>query len=183
MWHPQPCESYISIHAPRTGSDITPCTRIVQSTISIHAPRTGSDGWVEDMYAYGRISIHAPRTGSDAYLCTPHGEEGNFNPRSPHGERQGAVRAAAEWRYFNPRSPHGERRSNRSRYADNSHFNPRSPHGERRTRFKPPATVPISIHAPRTGSDVCKPFSTPNLRIFQSTLPARGATTASENPE
>ena len=126
----------ISIHAPRTGSDVRrqPLRRILG--ISIHAPRTGSDGWVEDMYAYGRISIHAPRTGSDAYLCTPHGEEGNFNPRSPHGERQGAVRAAAEWRYFNPRSPHGERPD---WYA-----------------MMRPARM-ISIHAPRTGSDNRKP--------------------------
>ena len=148
----------ISIHAPRTGSDVRrqPLRRILG--ISIHAPRTGSDGWVEDMYAYGRISIHAPRTGSDAYLCTPHGEEGNFNPRSPHGERQGAVRAAAEWRYFNPRSPHGERpdwyammrparmisihaprtgsdETLSTMQRDKTDFNPRSPHGERRICF------------------------------------------------
>ena len=34
----------ISIHAPRTGSDITPCDSKQQANISIHAPRTGSDG-------------------------------------------------------------------------------------------------------------------------------------------
>ena len=82
--------AYISIHAPRTGSDTgttstkhTACT--FQSTlpargateisalapsdreISIHAPRTGSD-WDDINKAYSvYISIHAPRTGSD--LC------------------------------------------------------------------------------------------------------------------
>ena len=78
----------ISIHAPRTGSDIRyyrtmPKYWQFQSTlpargatsigclsnlvmgISIHAPRTGSD--ITNLYGEGehRISIHAPRTGSD----------------------------------------------------------------------------------------------------------------------
>ncbi len=78
----------ISIHAPRTGSDMAKRgesrgRHAFQSTlpargatdaareadeiarISIHAPRTGSD-WGENpsaLFAY--ISIHAPRTGSD----------------------------------------------------------------------------------------------------------------------
>ena len=58
---------YISIHAPRGGSDCnmyknTPCFGI-----SIHAPRGGSD--LTDNaknYAAGCISIHAPRGGSDS---------------------------------------------------------------------------------------------------------------------
>ena len=83
-------------------------------------------------------------------------DPGNFNPRSPHGERRqieetsdklnefqstlparGATLAITmrTFRacYFNPRSPHGERRT--PRRADPcgwSNFNPRSPHGERR---------------------------------------------------
>ena len=57
--------------------------------------------------------------------------------------------------YFNPRSPHGERRHGplaRARRVE--HFNPRSPHGER-----PSALFGYEIEAK-----------------FQSTLPARGAT-------
>ena len=57
---------------------------------------------------------------------------GNFNPRSPHGERPVTVRWLRAVKDFNPRSPHGERR-------------PRDPHQLRLGR--------ISIHAPRTGSD------------------------------
>ena len=34
----------------------------------------------------------------------------------------------------------------------------------------------ISIHAPRTGSDVSSPTVAVTIRRFQSTLPARGAT-------
>ena len=81
----------ISLHAPRTGSDVRrqPLRRILG--ISIHAPRTGSDIAVDGKkYATGEfqstlpargatriyahltekkeISIHAPRTGSDKAL-------------------------------------------------------------------------------------------------------------------
>ena len=56
-------------------------------------------------------------------------------------------------------------------------FNPRSPHGERPGSASEWAqTAQISIHAPRTGSDARGSFNV-NIRIiFQSTLPARGAT-------
>ena len=60
----RPCD--ISIHAPRTGSDL--CTEILHGdkAISIHAPRTGSDGQLAtELGNVEAISIHAPRTGSD----------------------------------------------------------------------------------------------------------------------
>ena len=125
----------------------------------------------------------------------------DFNPRSPHGERplnaygitetkafqstlpaRGATGAGGAERlrhhgfqstlpargatcppsgrapvliYFNPRSPHGERRKERSGRKHHPHFNPRSPHGERRNRG-----VGCGLG---------------NV-LFQSTLPARGAT-------
>ncbi len=101
-----------------------------------------------------------------------------FNPRSPHGERRGQQRHEPPDADFNPRSPHGERRDLlHCRREPTGHFNPRSPHGERRKaenghekRRKFQSTLPargatfkgalagigsgISIHAPRTGSDV-----------------------------
>ncbi len=78
----------ISIHAPRTGSDVLlrltnrlhphfnprsphgerPCVRpshFFARCISIHAPRTGSDLAAASSAAVLLISIHAPRTGSD----------------------------------------------------------------------------------------------------------------------
>ena len=103
------------------------------------------------------ISIHAPRTGSDTstvvFICC----SSDFNPRSPHGERRPCLRGCPQCRpYFNPRSPHGERR-----------LLPR----------RAPPFPPISIHAPRTGSDCRPPVPVALQPVFQSTLPARGATT------
>ena len=56
--------------------------------------------------------------------------------------------------YFNPRSPHGERLCSVSSALEALDFNPRSPHGER------------LLHSARP----------PVVVIFQSTLPAWGAT-------
>ena len=58
------------------------------------------------------------------------------------------------------------------------YFNPRSLHGERRFIIvSPPADRHISIHAPCTGSDMMAQRGTGSRYRFQSTLPARGATT------
>ena len=104
----------------------------------------------------------------------------NFNPRSPHGERPRAFCTPSRRpAHFNPRSPHGERRSLQAVKRERQDFNPRSPHGERRlfsivfvgisafqstlpargaTRFSAlsGSQAKISIHAPRTGSDLVK---------------------------
>ena len=189
---------------------------------SIHAPRTGSDQMDSAERADYRISIHAPRTGSDLsrnafWICAK-----NFNPRSPHGERQtgsenhlrdttfqstlpargatganvGNMRTSKKFqstlpargatascsaesclpRYFNPRSPHGERPQNQAAGLRLGNFNPRSPHGERLTGsryFSFSAYFnPRSPHGERLRSE-----NNVNIRVlFQSTLPARGAT-------
>ena len=56
--------------------------------ISIHAPRTGSDDFLPAQLLHRIISIHAPRTGSDSISTVSSNTSTNFNPRSPHGERQ-----------------------------------------------------------------------------------------------
>ena len=104
----------ISIHAPRTGSDTVRDSHVrkirqFQSTlpargatlpiwfickaanISIHAPRTGSDDSTAKRYPHWYISIHAPRTGSDFKGALAGIGSGDFNPRSPHGERHNQV--------------------------------------------------------------------------------------------
>ena len=59
-----------------------------------------------------------------------------------------------------------------------THFNPRSPRGERPVIPADRRVVAlISIHAPREGSDRRRPRSAMGVVGFQSTLPARGATT------
>ena len=147
---------YISIHAPRTGSDMEHPNDDNSRRISIHAPRTGSDQqaraslgqlnvfqstlpargatgarWRSTMAVV--ISTHAPRTGSDVENAIYYKGYPDFNPRSPHGERPQASRA--------DRDCH-----------------------------------PISTHAPRTGSD--PDFCVNKFQVvrFQPTLPARGAT-------
>ena len=63
---------------------------------------------------------------------------------------------------FNPRSPHGERRPKPRKTPTIVYFNPRSPHGERPAR----------------------PFCRcSQIKRFQSTLPARGATAAYDRME
>ena len=55
--------------------------------ISIHAPRTGSDLLRPFIEHIPGISIHAPRTGSDIAWVNLYLAFNNFNPRSPYGER------------------------------------------------------------------------------------------------
>ena len=175
-------EADISIHAPRTGSDTTPGLSDAgkgrfQSTL----PARGATDAENPADFVELISIHAPRTGSDPSHSGKAPCALDFNPRSPHGERRRVPRRFRRAAHFNPRSPHGERPCRcQSRFTlllfqstlpargathwaaragcTPDDFNPRSPHGER-----PPGvrgsreTVPISIHAPRTGSDRERP--------------------------
>ena len=151
--------------------------------ISIHAPRTGSDARARRSKRPHAISIHAPRTGSDPADACRALDVYDFNPRSPHGERPCDKAQYRDFGHFNPRSPHGERQHTQEWACPRRYFNPRSPHGERRHRrnklLSPPA---ISIHAPRTGSDENAIPDITDVLAFQSTLPARGATTPPTSP-
>ena len=147
--------------------------------ISIHAPREGSDLQLPCRnFRIHQISIHAPREGSDAHSFFSGPESNNFNPRSPRGERRYTVvirgyagltfqstlpaRGATGWPRPSPVgatiSIHAPREGSdpieRGKAVFPDDFNPRSPRGERR----------ISILGLSNGSS------------FQSTLPARGAT-------
>ena len=194
----------ISIHAPRTGSDHLrrravlpadyfnprsphgerPCTLadVVRGTaISIHAPRTGSDEtgssrsreaakFQSTLPARGAtvrrdvpppcvaISIHAPRTGSDCAGAFSSSTRARFQSTLPaRGATTVSNLQPSTGCNFNPRSPHGERPCDcDGAEGDGCDFNPRSPHGERRN------------HTARTLRNL----------VFQSTLPARGATSA-----
>ena len=124
-------------------------------TISIHAPRTGSDLVRLGVMDALQISIHAPRTGSDGSVRRHFDVPADFNSRSPHGERHRPAFEICGAAHFNSRSPHGERRCPPSGRAPVLiYFNSRSPHGERqRPRRDVHHHQGISIHAPRTGSD------------------------------
>ena len=136
------------------GSDWCIYLKIPLIAISIHAPRMGSDGSIVHSCSLGRYfnprSPHGERPNASRASDT----EQNFNPRSPHGERRLSSMVSLLVFYFNPRSPHGERRGNTTFGASSGDFNPRSPHGERQPQF----------------------IIDSYIEIFQSTLPAWGAT-------
>ena len=168
----------ISIHAPREGSDFSHWTYSGRKDISIHAPREGSDGHQRAGYSPGKISIHAPREGSDSaapapveyaevfqstlpargatfYLQVLHFRNGDFNPRSPRGERlvaQGLFNDPDAISIHAPRE--GSDVSSSGGTSCRTYFNPRSPRGERHALVVQfPVEEMISIHAPREGSD------------------------------
>ena len=103
-----------------------------------------------------RISIHAPRTGSDLNFFSIFNSSSYFNPRSPHGERLLMALSTATMINISIHAP----RTGSDRY--------------RAGRYNPAER--ISIHAPRTGSDGITAALTTRSGLFQSTLPARGAT-------
>ena len=80
--------------------------------------------------------------------------------------------------HFNPRSPHGERRAGESRLRRADSISIHAPRTGSDVIYGYLGTIPvyISIHAPRTGSDGISPHCINRESIFQSTLPARGAT-------
>ena len=123
----------------------------------------------------------------------------NFNPRSPRGERQCACHPPRPAADFNPRSPRGERRALSGKLVTRCTFQstlpawgatPAAPqeHALRRISIHAPRVgsdtyevteferVTISIHAPRVGSDTILTNAAIRYTIFQSTLPAWGAT-------
>ena len=130
---------YISIHAPREGSDgyaeansgkrwkflstlpargaTTPPKRAARSrSISIHAPREGSDAGGNGGIPIKSISIHAPREGSDLDTQRERELAELFLSTLPArgattGCRPTFPRPGYFYPHFYPRSPRGERRN------------------------------------------------------------------------
>ena len=192
----------ISIHAPRTGSDVIARLCATLTQISIHAPRTGSDVQASGARIVRNISIHAPRTGSDTDATPSLTSPCNFNPRSPHGERPSHVpnknvrhrfqstlpaRGAtyilqdivdvSQISIHAPRTGSDPAASPLHRLPSN--FNPRSPHGERHYGFQRHGERCRNFN-PRSphGERQVLPLQVIASGAFQSTLPARGATPA-----
>ena len=192
----------ISIHAPRTGSDGAGLPNQPGHDISIHAPRTGSDDRQPLLRLDGRHfnprSPHGERRSTTSVMLLTlrfqstlpaRGATGidrgfisgiiYFNPRSPHGERLHSIANNSFLPYFNPRSPHGERPQPFTFFLPFDNFNPRSPHGERHAVGH---GVSVRGHFnPRSphGERLCSRRAIWWCCLFQSTLPARGATSRS----
>ena len=147
--------------------------------ISIHAPRMGSDPMPICLVSSQAIfQSTLPGWGATNAIRRPRAYVPYFNPRSPDGERHEITRFRPDITDFNPRSPDGERPSiTRPTGTRSCYFNPRSPDGERPACARPErGRHPISIHAPRMGSDTRIAFSNAAPIPFQSTLPGWGAT-------
>ena len=168
---------------------------IFQSTL----PARGATRAAQHQQKCNLISIHAPRTGSDCSGKSAHLPCCDFNPRSPHGERRTRFICSLPTQTI---SIHAPRTGSDPRDATHLHQHHISIHAPRTGSDSPDESRernrPISIHAPRTGSDgtrrsSCGSRSNFNPRsphgerrgtlafiigaaIFQSTLPARGAT-------
>ena len=72
---------------PVGGATFAQLDEVCYRWISIHAPRGGSDGRPPDSPGSHNISIHAPRGGSDDSGYPVWAQPTDFNPRSPWGER------------------------------------------------------------------------------------------------
>ena len=148
---------------------------LFQSTL----PARGATRYHSGLHSQRAISIHAPRTGSDTKSQGEKTPTEYFNPRSPHGERPYyPARIIWHWIFQSTLPARGATRSQRLSFASEgiSIHAPRT--GSDRLYNITFRCYCISIHAPRTGSDAM-PFRTSGKRwIFQSTLPARGATLA-----
>ena len=82
--------------------------------------------------------------------------------------------------YFNPRPPRGGRPKHGYQHICLFDFNPRPPRGGRLYCIQQKCGGKhISIHAPREGGDHSRGAGSRNAGEFQSTPPARGATTSS----
>ena len=193
----------ISIHAPREGrdrccGDIWIRELLFQSTrpargatrrdcpvdqfhpISIHAPREGRDVCIRTTLEVRKLfQSTRPARGATVYLPNLSLSDDDFNPRAPRGARPNECsQTARNYLDFNPRAPRGARLCLRLRIVImTSYFNPRAPRGARlRSSFPRLCTCYISIHAPREGRDAFLVRLLCRFDLFQSTRPARGAT-------
>ena len=175
---------FISIHAPRVGSDCTASRR------PLHP------GYFNPRSPCGERPSIAKLWSSVTY----------FNPRSPCGERPPPKERRNVPQHFNPRSPCGERLSGHQEALSLGVFQSTLPvWGATALYCTRDGGTMISIHAPRVGSDPVRPWThgqsvprfqstlpvwgatnrniySPSFTIFQSTLPVWGATCAGRSP-
>ena len=193
----------ISIHAPREGGDRWPLRWTRWSgNFNPRPPRGGRRIVLVMFHVLSAISIHAPREGGDISLTLPINYSQNFNPRPPRGGRRSPRSSPSlRMRTFQSTPPaRGATWTPSTSWHRPSNFNPRPPRGGRlqylrrcqRGRAisihapreggdwafgrKKHLPVVISIHAPREGGDGSQAWSWWAYPRFQSTPPARGAT-------
>ena len=125
-------------------------TRTFQSTLPVRGA-TYFGGNVSNTCAV--VSIHAPRAGSDIRTApTPGYEFQSTLPVRGATDQVGGMGGHSEVSIHAPRA------------------------GSDCAKFSSVRRCEVSIHAPRAGSDIPGFIHLLNIRLFQSTLPVRGAT-------
>ena len=193
----------ISIHAPRMGSDYAGHASVTghrhfnprspdgerlflvfcSAYSSSHFNPRSPDGERPPRSTRGTgaagISIHAPRMGSDSAVSSTNLRSSPFQSTLPGwGATVGWSLMVVTCMDFNPRSPDGERLAHRlSNVSLMTLFQSTLPGwGATKDGTRHPCPPPISIHAPRMGSDRASTSSSKSQAVFQSTLPGWGAT-------
>ena len=171
----------ISTHAPRTGSDASCiCVKPFFARFQPTLPARGAtQACPSDRRLPFAISTHAPRTGSDGVSLDTLVGRDEFQPTLP--ARGATSTEKLFWIVvgdFNPRSPHGERHRRARTPALAPCISTHAPRtGSDGQKWQSVLLTPtISTHAPRTGSDATYTVSSATRAAFQPTLPARGAT-------
>ena len=169
---------YISIHAPRMGSDCFSRSFARLVRISIHAPRMGSDISPHTPMAEQGISIHAPRMGSDTLLMLRSLRQERFQSTLPAwGATANSGFMAAQQAKFQSTLPAWGATNDLVIIVHIVNFNPRSPHGERH-----PQSLDVwhlsqfQSTLPAWGATSIRITDASVNELFQSTLPAWGAT-------
>ena len=149
--------AFISIHAPRAGSDASANPFLqVATDFNPRSPCGERQFFLKQCAKACVISIHAPRAGSDRHAYNVRFGRCNFNPRSPCGERQENAPIGRGKRPISIHAPRAGSDSTFTRWSECGNISihaPRAGSDESRTAPAIGAEL-ISIHAPRAGSDV-----------------------------
>ena len=191
----------ISIHAPRTGSDLKSVCYGRIYYISIHAPRTGSDRNLQLIVTFFlQFQSTLPARGATAAGFAPCRTFVFQSTLPARGATVNATAAASRRKEFQSTLPARGATGKRDVIRRALEISIHAPRTGSDSSAIASVVIPItiSIHAPRTGSDPRRAIWTrrrayfnprsphgerPNIlptpanhRPFQSTLPARGAT-------
>ena len=141
---------------PARGATVLEQTREIKVTaFQSTLPARGATCRALDVYGRrGAISIHAPRTGSDMRREIARLSDEDFNPRSPHGERQASLMLANSFDKFQSTLPaRGATQGLRTAFARRTFQSTLPARGATAHLILYVKIIRISIHAPRTGSD------------------------------
>ena len=151
--------------------------------ISIHAPRTGSDRQrkIRDFIS-PRFQSTLPARGATERTMALANCQTDFNPRSPHGERPVVTAEENAEAVISIHAPRTGSDTGKNRHETGRIISIHAP----RTGSDPAGVRlqychAISIHAPRTGSDVLSPLQLASTSYISIHAPRTGSDRASSS--